>query len=65
VDEREYRRADQPFLQAGEEVVVRTTTGVEPWIGAEVAAVVLWTAFVLELLERAFVLVIVAAAACD
>jgi hypothetical protein len=56
---------DHPFLQAAEEVVVRTTTGVEPWIVAEVAAVVLWTVFVLEVAGRAFVLVIVAGAACD
>lgn len=56
---------DQPFLQVGEEVVVRKTTEVEPWIVAEVAAVVLWTAFVLELSGRAFVLVLVAVAACD
>jgi hypothetical protein len=48
-----------------EEVEVRATTGAEPWIVVEVAAVVvLWgAALVLEVSVRAFVLV--AAAACD
>ena len=64
--ERECRRADQPFLQVGEEVEVRTTTGGEPWIVVEVAAVVvLWAALVLEVSGRAFVLVLVAACAAD
>ena len=64
MDEWECRRADQPFLQAAEEVVVRTTTGAEPWIVAEVVAVVLFgAALVLEVSGRAFVLVLVAA--CD
>ena len=62
--EREYRRADQPFLQAAEEAVVRPT-GVEPWIVAEVATVaavvVLWLAY--EEAGRAFVLVAAAYAA--
>ena len=46
-------------------VVQITTIGAEPWIVIEVVAVVaLWTAFVLEMSGGAFVLVLVAAAAC-
>ena len=64
MDEWECRRADQPFLQAAEEAEIRATTGAEPWIVAEVAAVVLFVAaLVLEVSGRAFVLVLVAA--CD
>ena len=63
--ERECHRADRPFLQAAEEAEVQTTTGVEPWIVAEVAVVAAVVVLCLAYEEagRAFVLVLVAVAA--